>query len=98
METVWPFYNGLLECYPDNSFSKAPLTIADLEKLGAVGGESINYLTLPGFRSLGDPYYIEGFAPLHHLQLLTLTEAWQKTPQPEQKLAVPKTAALKPGG
>ncbi|MCE9507713.1 MAG: hypothetical protein K8R48_05270 [Alphaproteobacteria bacterium] len=95
--TVWPFYNGLLDCYPDNSFSKSPLTVKDLEKLGTVGGESMNYLTLPGFRSLGDPYYIEGFSPLHHLQLLTLTEAWQKTPLPTQDNLSKKAPAGGPG-
>lgn len=33
------------------------LTAKDAEPIGVCGGEKVNYLTLPGFRPLDDPYY-----------------------------------------
>jgi len=47
----------------ENNIILPPLTVQDLEVLGAIGfGGDKNYLTLPGFRPLDDPYYRLNFA------------------------------------
>lgn len=43
-------------------FHDTPLTAKYLEALGTLDSDEPNYLTLPGFRSLDDPYYRFNFA------------------------------------
>lgn len=71
-------------------FTKSPLTCEDIQKIGAAGGESINYLTLPGFRPLDEPYYKEGFSDRHRKQLQELTGEWEKMFLPGQDSAPKK--------
>jgi hypothetical protein len=91
-------FNAQVEFFGKSNFSKTPLMVADIEKFGMVGGETVNYLKLPGFRSLNDGYYTDGFTPQQRQQLQVMTQEWGKTPLPEQKPAPNKTSVLKPGG
>jgi hypothetical protein len=84
ISTDWPdsVYSTDLS---EDGFSKSGLTCEDVQKIGAAGGESINYLTLPGFRPLDDPYYKGGFCDDHRRQLQVLLDKWEGLFSPEKK-------------
>lgn len=84
---IWPFFCAQAA---HGGFVRQSLTIETLQKLGTVGGETINYLALPNALSLGGPLYTEGFAPLNMIKLLELTSDWNKQDTaPKQKPATP---------
>lgn len=52
------YFQMLLSLNQQGAFPQmVPLNVADVEKMGTVAGEAINYLTLPGFRRLDDSHY-----------------------------------------
>ncbi len=83
---------GRLTITPGHGMKRAPLRVEDIQKLGAVGGESVNYLTRPGFRSLDDDYYKGGFAP-EIAQALKMSDDWQKQLETAQAAPAKKTSA-----
>lgn len=78
---IWPFFCAHAD---HGGFARQSLTVETIQRLGTVGGETTNYLALPGSVSLGTAAYTEGFAPLNMLKLLELTEHWNKQPATPQ--------------
>lgn len=54
------------------------MTKEDIAQMACVANEQGNYLALPGFKPLDDPYYTEDFAPEHVGQINKLTKKWLK--------------------
>lgn len=78
IDRQWESVRKIFDFYPDHKLPKMPLVAADIEKLGSLAGESVNYLKLPGHRPLEDVYYKESFTPTHLEQLKTLEREWEK--------------------
>lgn len=95
LQTTYPQFIKQLGNSPEHGFAKTPITVEDLEKFGAVSEEKFNYLKLPGFKPLSDPYYTEGFSSSNHTLLLAMTKTWVES---FQTSAPAKTATPKPGG
>ncbi len=91
----WKNVCSILDRHPYHGLQKTPLTCEDVEKTGLVGGETVNYLTLPGFRRLDDPYYKSGFDRWQEKALEKLTAEWENTFQPQQSGLANKPGALK---
>lgn len=90
VEIEFPNRMALMERMPDHGLQKIPLRMADIEKIALCGGESFNYMTLPGFKSLNDPYYTGGFTEHVFNQLQSLGQDW------ENNAPVAKATTIKP--
>lgn len=86
----WSWFQNLLSKYPGHGLVKSSLTASDVEKLGMVGGEDLNYLTLDGFRPIDDPYY-KTPSPQHQQKLQEMTNTWENNFRPlGQKIIHPR--------
>ncbi len=90
----FPWLIETLATNPGNGFVREGLTIGDLDKLGTLDGTNVNYLQLPGKKSLADPAYTENFSPAASKALETMTAAWlRNAPAPVQKTAIAPSSA-----
>lgn len=88
------FMGGQLRCYYDeksidnplrehfSSLPRSALTSNDLARVAQSGGEKENYLTLPGFRALDDPYYTRISDPRMAEKYEVAHARWMKCPAP----------------
>lgn len=80
----------------ERNMPRAKLAISELEKIGTTGNEGVNYLTLPGFRPLNDPYYLGNISDAEKESLKELTRAWKEMPSPLPLAGANKPATLGP--
>lgn len=88
----WPFFKMRMEFCASTPETAAPLTAAEITGIGVCGGEEINYLTLPGFRPIDDPYYKADFSFFHLQKIDELTKEWRGEKR-DWPILPPKSAA-----